>query len=56
MELLDISEAIKILKCNSQTFRTWVRRGLVPDNLIFAIGKTKRIRKSVLEKWINGDL
>lgn len=56
MELLEINEAIKILKCNAQTFRTWLRRGLLPDNLIFEIGKTKRVRKNILEKWVNGEL
>ena len=55
MELLEIKDALAILKCNEHTFRTWIRRGLLPQGLILEIGNTNRIRKNVLEKWVNGE-
>ena len=56
MELLEIKDVLPILKCNANTFRTWIQRKQLPENLILEIGNTKRIRKNVLEKWINGEL
>lgn len=56
MELLEIKEVLPILKCNANTFRTWIKRGLLPDGLILEIGNTQRIRKKIFEKWINGEL
>lgn len=55
MELLEIKEVLPILKCKENTFRSWEQRGLLPENLIIQIGNTKRIRKAILEKWVNGD-
>ena len=56
MELLEIKDVLPILKCNANTFRTWMQRGMLPQGLILEIGNTKRIRKNVLEKWINGEI
>lgn len=55
MELLEIKDVLPILKCNENTFRTWMQRKQLPENLIIEIGHTKRIRKNVLEKWVNGE-
>ncbi len=54
--LLEIKEVLPILKCSENTLRTWIKRGQVPNGLIMKIGRTLRIRASVLEKWVNGDL
>ena len=56
MELLEIKDVLPILKCNENTFRTWMKRGLLPEGLIITIGNTKRIRKTILEKWISGEI
>ena len=56
MELLEIKEVLPILKCNENTFRTWIKRGCLPEGLIMKIGNTQRIRKSVLDKWIAGEI
>lgn len=56
MELLEIKDVLPILNCNENTFRTWMKRGLLPDGLILKIGNTKRIRKNILEKWVNNEL
>lgn len=56
MELLEIKDVLPILKCNANTFRTWINRKQLPDGLILEIGNTKRIRKNVLEKWVNGEI
>jgi len=56
MELLEVKDVLPILKCNENTFRTWVKRGLLPEGLILKIGNTQRIRKAVLEKWLNGEV
>lgn len=56
MELLEINDVLPILKCNANTFRSWMQRGKLPKGLVLEIGNTKRIRKAILEKWINGEL
>ena len=56
MELLEISEVLPILKCNENTFRSWMQRGKLPKGLVLEIGNTKRIRKAILEKWLVGEL
>jgi len=56
MELLEIKDVLPILKCNENTFRTWMKRGLLPDGLVLKIGNTQRIRKNVLEKWLSGEI
>ena len=56
MELLEIKDVLPILKCNENTFRTWINRNQLPDKLVISIGNTKRIRKSVLDKWLNGEI
>ena len=54
-ELLEIKDVLPILKVNENTFRTWIKRNLLPEGLIMKIGNTQRIRKNILEKRINGD-
>ena len=56
MELLEIKDVLPILKCNEHTFRSWLQRGHLPESLVLEIGNTKRIRKNVLEKWVNGEI
>lgn len=56
MELLEIKDVLPILKCNQNTFRTWIKRGLLPQGLILTIGNTQRIRKAVLDKWLAGEI
>lgn len=56
MELLEIKDVLPILKCNANTFRTWIKRGQLPEGLVLKIGNTQRIRKTVLLKWISGEL
>ena len=56
MELLEIKDVLSILKCNENTFRTWLKRGLLPEGLVLKIGNTQRIRKNILEKWIAGEV
>lgn len=56
MELLEIKDVLPILKCNANTFRTWIKRGLLPKGLILEIGNTQRIRKAVLDKWLAGEI
>ena len=55
MILLEIKDVLPILKVNENTFKTWIRRNLLPEGLVMRIGNTQRIRKSILEKWINED-
>ena len=54
--LLEIKDVLPILKCNADTFRTWIKRGQLPKGLILEIGHTKRVRVNILNKWINGEI
>ena len=56
MELLEINDVLPILKCNEQTFRSWLDRGNLPKDLVLRIGRTIRIRKAILDKWLCGEL
>lgn len=54
--LLEIKDVLPILGCNINTFYSWIRRGKLPRGLILEIGTTKRIRRAILDKWINGEI
>lgn len=57
MELLSIRDAASILSVKESTFRTWINRKQIPDNVIFRIGNTVRIIKPKFENWvINGGI
>lgn len=57
MELLSIKDTASILGVKESTFRTWLNRGQIPDNIIFRIGNTVRIIKPKFENWVvNGGL
>lgn len=56
MELLTIEETLPYFKVKSQTFFTWIKRGKLPKGLVVKIGATVRIRKNVLEKYLNGEI
>ena len=52
--LIEVKDAIKIFKCSEHTFRTWLKRGKLPANLVVKIGNTVRIRRKILEEMIFG--
>lgn len=54
--LLTIKEASVIFKTKESTVRSWIRRKEMPPQLIMKIGGIVRIRKSLLEKFISGEL
>jgi excisionase family DNA binding protein len=56
MELLTIEETLPYFKVSTQTFFTWIRRNKLPKGLVVKIGATVRIRKNVLEKYLNGEI
>lgn len=57
MELLSIKDTASILGVKESTFRTWLNRGQIPDNIIFRIGNTVRIIKPKFENWVvNGGI
>lgn len=53
MELMTIIEAAKIFGVKTSTFRTWVFRKQIPEDLVIRVGNTVRIKKDKLEKFIN---
>lgn len=56
-QLITIKEALPFFEITSEnTFRSWERRGQLPEKLIARIGNTIRIRTSVLEQYLNGDI
>lgn len=44
-----ISEMAKYFKVSVSTVRSWVRRGVLPNNTYLKIGKTYRFRKQGVE-------
>jgi predicted DNA-binding transcriptional regulator AlpA len=56
MRLLDIKDVIHLFGCNENTFRTWIKRGQLPEKMIQRIGNTLKIRKAVLEQYLKGEI
>lgn len=56
MELLEVKDVLPYFNVGEETFRTWIKRKKLPDNLVLKIGNTTRIRKVVLEKYLNGEI
>jgi hypothetical protein len=55
--LMTVQETFPFFDLKSEdTFRTWIKRGKLPQNLVLKIGTTIKIRKKVLEKYLNGEL
>ena len=50
---MTIEEAAKIFSVQPSTLRTWIHRKQLPDNVLFRIGNTVRIKKKQLEEFIN---
>lgn len=54
--LLEISEVIPLFNVKEDTFRKWIKRKLLPENLIQKIGNTLRVRKNILISYLEGNL
>jgi excisionase family DNA binding protein len=56
MELLEVKDVLPYFGVTEETFRTWIKRKKLPENLILKIGNTIRVRKAVLDKYLNGEI
>lgn len=56
MEFLTVEETLPYFKVKAQTFFTWIRRGKLPKGLVVKIESTVRIRKNILDKYLNGEI
>ena len=56
MELLTVEETLPYFKVKKDTFYTWIKNRKLPEGLILKIGNTTRIRKSILDKILSGEL
>lgn len=56
MELLTVEETLPYFKVKAQTFFTWIRRDKLPKGLVVKIGATVRIRKKILEDYLDGKI
>ena len=52
MELMTIPEVAVYFDVKPHTVRNWIRRKQIPNEAVFKIGATVRIKKSVLENFI----
>ena len=55
MQLLSIKAASDLLAVKESTLRTWIARKQIPQNVVFRIGNTVRIREEQFNRWINGN-
>lgn len=53
---LTISEVLPFFGVKEDTFRTWEKRKQLPERLVERIGHTIRIRRNILEQYLNGEL
>lgn len=53
---LTVSEVLPFFGVKEDTFRTWEKRKQLPAKLIERIGHTIRIRRNILELYLNGEL
>jgi excisionase family DNA binding protein len=54
--LYEVEEAAAILNAKPSTLRTWIRRNVIPNEVIMKIGGRLQIRAKKLEQFINGEL
>ena len=52
VKLLDIKEVAEILQEKEETCRTWVKRGVIPKEIILKLGSRIRIPETLFEKWL----
>jgi excisionase family DNA binding protein len=55
MKLLSIREVADRLSTKESTVRTWINRGQIPEEIVFRIGNTVRIREEKFNRWVNGE-
>ena len=55
MKLLSIREVADKLATKESTVRTWINRGQIPEEIVFRIGNTVRIREEKFNRWVNGE-
>lgn len=53
---LTVSDVLPFFGVNEHTFRTWEKRKQLPERLVERIGHTLRIRRNILELYLNGEL
>ena len=49
-EIMTLEEVAKYLKLKPQTIYTWAQNGKIPAA---KLGKERRFRKSVIDRWFN---
>lgn len=53
VDLMTVNEAAKLFHVSHDTFRTWMKRDQIPQNLFIRIGSTIRVKRKQLEEYIN---
>lgn len=53
LQLLTIDEVSQLLVTKASTIRTWLRRGVFPEQCIVRLGGNVRFREKFLEEWLN---
>lgn len=51
--LITVDEAARIFKVKSSTFRTWINRKQLPENIFKKVGCTIRIKTKQFDEFIN---
>lgn len=51
--LLNVEEVRPIFEVSKSTFYDWINNKTLPEGLVLKIGKTIKIRKTVLEDFLN---
>ena len=52
MKLITFDEFVKFLKSNSNTVKTWKRRGDLPAKIFLKIGGTIYVLQDKFEQWV----
>ena len=52
MGLITINQAAEKLSVNSRTFRTWINRGAIPQEVILKIGSRLWIKVTKFEEFL----
>ncbi len=53
---LTVKETLPFFEVTEDTFRTWEKRKQLPEKLVERIGHTIRIRRNILQQYLNGEL
>ena len=53
MTLLTVKELAEKLRVKEQTCRTYIKRKMIPEDVIFKIGTTIRFKSDAVDKWLN---